>query len=161
MVRDVRAITVGERAREIYETRLRKKVEADNLGRYIVIDVKSGDCEIGDDYVSLTDRLSSRQMHPSLHTLRIGYPAVGRLGLASVSWRDRHAPTRPSYGTRNRSHRRCFEGMATRAAARGCEGSDMRDSSVTHSDPEILRGEPVLVVTRVPARNFADWLVGG
>jgi uncharacterized protein (DUF433 family) len=32
---------------------------------------------------------------------------------------------------------------------------------VVHSDPEILGGTPVFVGTRVPLRNFIDYLEGG
>lgn len=34
-------------------------------------------------------------------------------------------------------------------------------SSVVHSHPEIVSGEPVFVGTRVPVRNLVDWLEGG
>ena len=34
-------------------------------------------------------------------------------------------------------------------------------TKVIHSDPEILRGTPVFVGTRVPLRNLIDYLEGG
>ena len=34
-------------------------------------------------------------------------------------------------------------------------------SSIVHSHPEIVSGEPVFVGTRVPARNLVEWLEGG
>ena len=37
----------------------------------------------------------------------------------------------------------------------------MAASSVIHSDPEILRGTPVFVGTRVPLKNLIDYLEGG
>jgi uncharacterized protein (DUF433 family) len=37
----------------------------------------------------------------------------------------------------------------------------MNESSVVHSHPEIVSGEPVFVGTRVPARNLLDWIEGG
>jgi uncharacterized protein (DUF433 family) len=37
----------------------------------------------------------------------------------------------------------------------------MNKSSVVHSDPEILSGEPVFVGTRVPFRALVDYLEGG
>lgn len=39
--------------------------------------------------------------------------------------------------------------------------SEMSQSPVVHSHPEILSGEPVFVGTRVPARNLLDWIAGG
>ena len=37
----------------------------------------------------------------------------------------------------------------------------MVGTSVVHSHPEIVSGEPVFVGTRVPVRNLLDWLEGG
>ena len=37
----------------------------------------------------------------------------------------------------------------------------MMESTVVHSHPEIVSGEPVFVGTRVPVRNLLDWLEGG
>lgn len=37
----------------------------------------------------------------------------------------------------------------------------MIGTSVVQSHPEIVSGEPVFVGTRVPVRNFLDWLEGG
>jgi len=34
-------------------------------------------------------------------------------------------------------------------------------STIVHSHPEIVSGEPVFVGTRVPARNLVEWLEGG
>jgi hypothetical protein len=71
---------VGRKARELYEARIRHNVEAGNRGRYVVIDVNSGDYEVGDDYTVLTDHVRARHPDPELFTLRIGFPAVGRIG---------------------------------------------------------------------------------
>jgi uncharacterized protein (DUF433 family) len=37
----------------------------------------------------------------------------------------------------------------------------MIQSTVVHSHPEIVSGEPVFVGTRVPVRNLLDWIEGG
>ncbi|HSU16826.1 DUF433 domain-containing protein [Longimicrobium sp.] len=37
----------------------------------------------------------------------------------------------------------------------------MLESSVVHSHPEIVSGEPVFIGTRVPVRNLLDWIEGG
>lgn len=71
---------VGEKAQQLYESKIRPLVESTNLGRYIVIDVNSGDYDIGDDYLAPTDNLLGRHPDAALYTLRIGYPTVGRIG---------------------------------------------------------------------------------
>jgi uncharacterized protein (DUF433 family) len=37
----------------------------------------------------------------------------------------------------------------------------MKESSVVHSDPEILGGTPIFVGTRVPLQALIDYLEGG
>ena len=37
----------------------------------------------------------------------------------------------------------------------------MKQSSVVHSDPDILGGTPVFVGTRVPVQAFIDYIEGG
>ena len=37
----------------------------------------------------------------------------------------------------------------------------MKESSIVHSDPEILGGTPVFVGTRVPVQALIDYLEGG
>jgi uncharacterized protein (DUF433 family) len=37
----------------------------------------------------------------------------------------------------------------------------MNETSIVHSHPEIVSGEPVFVGTRVPVRNLLDWIEGG
>jgi hypothetical protein len=68
------------RGEEIYEQRLREQVEAGNTGKYIVIDVDSGAYEIGPDYSALLDQMLDRDPDAELAILRVGYPAVGRIG---------------------------------------------------------------------------------
>ncbi len=70
----------GTRAWELYNTRIRDQVEAENKGRYIVIDVVSGDYEIGDDYLVPIENMHRRYLDAQLYTMRIGYPALGRIG---------------------------------------------------------------------------------
>ena len=36
-----------------------------------------------------------------------------------------------------------------------------KQTSVVHSDPEIMGGTPVFVGTRVPVESLFDWLEGG
>ena len=65
---------LGERARELYE-RLRPQVETpENIGKLIVMDVESGDYEIGDETsIEPSRRLQARHPGATLYALRIGY----------------------------------------------------------------------------------------
>jgi hypothetical protein len=69
-----------QRAKDLYEQRLRQKVEADHRGQYIAIDIDTGDYEIGSDYDVAAHTILFRKPDAAIGVLRIGYPAVGRIG---------------------------------------------------------------------------------
>ena len=71
---------VVNRGEIIYNQRIRTKVEAENLGKYIVIDIDTGDYEIGEEYLDITRRIRETRADANLCILRIGYPAAARLG---------------------------------------------------------------------------------
>lgn len=77
---------VGKKGRELYEATLKAKLEPENNGKYVVVDVDSGDYEIGDEYLFLARRLRARRPNATPFTIRVGYPAVARIG-----GRARHA----------------------------------------------------------------------
>ena len=64
---------LGEKARTLYE-RLRPTVETtDNIGKFIVLDIESGDYEIDEQGIESSHRLQSRHPGAILYALRIGY----------------------------------------------------------------------------------------
>ena len=72
---------VGKRGQEIYETKLRSRVETEqNIGKIISIDVDTGDYEIDEDLIKAGDRLLSRHPSASLYGVRIGYDWVYAVG---------------------------------------------------------------------------------
>lgn len=71
---------IVSRAEALYENRIRAQVEARNRGRYIAIDVDSGDYEIGEDRLTLSKLLRAKKPDALISILRIGFPVVGRIG---------------------------------------------------------------------------------
>jgi hypothetical protein len=80
--RDYSPDEVIRRGEEIYRRDLRARVEAEHFGKFIVIDVNSGDYEIDADEIAATSR--ARIKHPdgskTRCLLRIGYPAAHHIG---------------------------------------------------------------------------------
>ncbi len=71
---------IDKRGHALYE-RLRDRVEtATNRGRQIVIDVESGDYEVGDDGLTISRLLLARRPAAPLFGARIGYNAVYAIG---------------------------------------------------------------------------------
>jgi hypothetical protein len=76
---------VARRGKELYEHRIRDKVETEeNIGKIISIDVETGDYEIDDDLLTTTDRLLARNADAELWTERIGYDAVYAFGSSLI-----------------------------------------------------------------------------
>ena len=65
--------SLGEQARQLY-AHLRDKIETEeNIGKFIVLDVESGDYEIDDQGIESSRRLQARHPGALLYALRIGY----------------------------------------------------------------------------------------
>ena len=74
-----RADEVAARGEAIYQQQIRPKVEAEHQGKFLVIDIETGDYEIDDDLVATTRALAKRP-EAVPYGLRIGYSAAYRLG---------------------------------------------------------------------------------
>ena len=74
------AAEITRRGSEIYEQRIRPLVEAQNRGKYLVVDIDTSDYEISDDYLAAGERLHRRHSGAALYTLRIGDPVFVSLG---------------------------------------------------------------------------------
>jgi hypothetical protein len=71
---------VAARSEAIYEQQIRPKVEAEHKGKFLVIDIETGDYEIDDDDLVVTKRALEKRPEAVLYGLRIGYPTAYRLG---------------------------------------------------------------------------------
>ncbi len=71
---------IASRGEALYEQSLKRQVEPQHIGQFLVIDVETGDYEIGSDYILPTERLLAQRPGASLYALRIGYRSVGRIG---------------------------------------------------------------------------------
>jgi hypothetical protein len=71
---------IARRGREVYEREVRHAVEPEHRGRFLVLDVQSGDYEIADDDLEASERLLERRPGALLYGLRIGEAAAYRIG---------------------------------------------------------------------------------
>jgi hypothetical protein len=70
----------ARRGVEIYERDIRARIEPDNKGRIVAIDVDSGAWEIADDSLTAARRLQERCPEAQTWCIRIGFSAVHRFG---------------------------------------------------------------------------------
>lgn len=74
-------IDVARRGDEIY-AKLRGRLEAPNLGKFMAIDVRSADYTIADTAVSAAKELRSRRPNAEVWLVKIGSRTVHRIGRA-------------------------------------------------------------------------------
>lgn len=68
---------------ERYTRDIQARVEAESSGRFLVLDVITGDYEIDEDDLTASDRLLARRPDALLYGIRIGHPAAYRIGVAA------------------------------------------------------------------------------
>lgn len=74
---------IAQRGLETYDRDIRAIVEADNKGRFLVVDVLSGMFEIADSDRAASDQLKARNPDAVIYGLRIGYRTAYRIGSSS------------------------------------------------------------------------------
>jgi hypothetical protein len=71
---------IGQRGEELYQQKIRSQVEPGNKGKYLAIDIETGDYEIGDHYSDIAHRLHAKHPGAAVYVMRIGFPAAARIG---------------------------------------------------------------------------------
>ena len=66
------------RGKEIYQEQIKPLVEPLEKGKFVVIDIESGDYEIDRDHLAATRRLQERRPDSVRYTGRIGFPTAYR-----------------------------------------------------------------------------------
>jgi hypothetical protein len=75
-------VEVGKR---LYTDSVRAKVEAHHAGQFLVLDVESGDYQIGEDDAQASLALLSRRPDAVLYGVRIGDDVAYTIGLGSTA----------------------------------------------------------------------------
>jgi hypothetical protein len=72
---------VAERGEALYQRDIRSKVDtAENFGKYVVVDIESGDYEVAAERIPAIDRLRLRRPDGTYYILRVGFRAAASLG---------------------------------------------------------------------------------
>jgi hypothetical protein len=71
---------VVRKGKQLYEERIRPLVEEQHHGKFLAIDVETGDYEVAEKLLYASERLRSKRPQARLFGMRIGYPAAYRLG---------------------------------------------------------------------------------
>ena len=66
----------AEIGKAIYDDKIKDTLGPEHKGKVVVIDIKSGDYEIGDDDMEATERLLERRTDADTWAKRVGCPAL-------------------------------------------------------------------------------------
>lgn len=75
----------ARRGTALYEHKIRPLVEPGNHGRIVVIDIETGDYELGDDPLEVSLHMIARCPDAQLWCVRIGHRAVERFGFHATT----------------------------------------------------------------------------
>ena len=71
---------VCDRGEKIYEERIKSLVEPQQIGKFIVIDIESGDYEIDEEMLAASDRLQKRRPDSVQFGAMVGYESAYQIG---------------------------------------------------------------------------------
>ncbi len=72
---------VAQRAKQLYESSIRQKVEVDeNIGKMAIVDFESGDYEVDETGLKAARKLRTKHPNARLFGIRIGYNVAVSLG---------------------------------------------------------------------------------
>ena len=71
---------VVARGKEIYHQQIQDQVEPEHKGKFLSVDIETGDYEIDTDDLSPTMRLLAKRPDAVIYSLRIGFDAAHRMG---------------------------------------------------------------------------------
>jgi hypothetical protein len=71
---------VGARGEDIYRLSIKPLVEAGNIGKYVAIDINTGQYEVADGHLEALNRLHARWPNVEAYSIKIGYPATAVIG---------------------------------------------------------------------------------
>ena len=75
----------SRRGHEIYERQVRPRVQSEDEGKFVAIDIETGTYEIDEDDYAATERLLARHPNAQIWLMRIGHETAYRIGVLCAS----------------------------------------------------------------------------
>lgn len=71
---------ITDRGQALYDQQIRAKVEPQQNGKFLVLDIETGDYEVDADSLAALERATAKHPDPALYLVRIGFPTAIKLG---------------------------------------------------------------------------------
>ncbi len=75
---------ISFRGRAIYEEKLKGDIEADNMDKFLIIDIETEDFEIDSDDMVASDRAHRKHPNGAFYGMRIGRRSSGSIGASTA-----------------------------------------------------------------------------
>ncbi len=79
---------LARKGQAYYDRVLRSKLEPKHKGKYLILDVETGEYEMDADELAALDRYEAKHSGHLCYVIRVGYPVSGSIG---VNWEGRGA----------------------------------------------------------------------
>ena len=77
---DATSEAIADRGEEIYQQQIRDKVDPKHKGKFLVLDIETGNYEIDTEDLVATDRLLAKHPNATIYGVRVGFPAAYGIG---------------------------------------------------------------------------------
>ena len=76
---------IAQRGDAIYEQEIRSRLKPGDKGKFVAIDIETGEFELAPDELTASERLRARVPQAQTWLVRVGFPYVYRLGETRLS----------------------------------------------------------------------------
>ena len=84
---------ISSRGQMLYDQQIQARVDADNKGKFLILDIETGDYEMDENEWVALQRAKTKHPDAAFYIVRIGYPTAhkleGKFGTKSRSWKHR------------------------------------------------------------------------
>jgi peptide subunit release factor RF-3 len=71
---------IADKGEQIYEAQLRDVLEPGYIGKFVAIDVNSGEYAVGDTILQATDKMAMKVPEPENYVMKVGFTAAVAMG---------------------------------------------------------------------------------
>jgi hypothetical protein len=71
---------IVRRGQEMYDRHIRPIVEPGNTGKFLVLDIDTGEYEMDEDDLTASQLAEAKHPNSLLYTVKVGYPTAYRIG---------------------------------------------------------------------------------
>lgn len=79
------ASAIAEIGQALYERDILPKLDPGAQGKFLVLDIETGDFEVDSDELAALRRIRARRPEARVYLLRVGFPAAYRIGSRALS----------------------------------------------------------------------------